>query len=73
MIAILTCNGYRVEATTNSIETAVRMCRELEDASADGYGRVVTQDGVIVADRDGEYPEEQYVDVATRVGMYDYE
>jgi len=75
MICVVTCKNYRIEATDlPSVEAAIKQCDALERAANDGYARVVSVDGVMVADAEGEYPyESRYVDAATQTGMYDRE
>ena len=73
MICILTCKNYHIEASDlPSVAAAIQQCDALERAADDGYARVVSVDGVMVADADGEWPfESRYVDAATQTGMYD--
>ena len=75
MICILTCRNYHIEASDlPSVAEAIKQCDALERAANDGYARVVSVDGVMVADAEGEYPyESRYVDAATQTGMYDRE
>ena len=75
MLCILTCKNYRIEARDlPSMEAAIKACGDLERAANDGYARVVSEDGMMVADADGEYAyESRYVDAATATGMYDRE
>lgn len=72
MYCIITCNGYTVEGTAATLLGAIAECARRETASGDGYARVVSHDGKLVADADGPFPpEEKYVDHATMTGMYD--
>ena len=73
MLCILTCKNYRIEASNlPSMEAAIKACGDLERASNDGYARVVSEDGVMVADADGEWSYEgRGGDAATATGMYD--
>lgn len=70
--SVLTCDGYRVEARAETLRAAVGLAGDLERQSGDGFARVVSLDGQIVADADGSYSDpERYVDAATQTGMYD--
>lgn len=73
MICILTCRNYHIEASDlPSVAVAIKQCAALERAANDGYARVVSVDGVMVADADGEWPYEgRCGDAATATGMYD--
>lgn len=72
MYHVLTCDGYHVEAVESTMRLAVARCRSLERESGDGYGRVVSHDGRLVADSEGPFSDpEHYVDAATQTGMYD--
>ena len=73
MLCILTCKNYRIEARDlRSMEAAIKACGDLERAANDGYARVVSEDGVMVADADGEWPYEgRHHDAATATGIYD--
>jgi len=71
---VLTCNGYTVEATAETLDEAVRLCSERELATLDSYARVVSYDGRLVADADGPREERHGsppYDAATATGMYD--
>lgn len=69
---VLTCNGYRVEALAATLRQAVGLCQSLERDAGDGYARVVSLDGRIVADAEGSRNDpERSTDAATATGMYD--
>jgi hypothetical protein len=69
---ILTCDGYHVECSAKTLREAVGLCNDLERSSNDGFARVVTLYGSIVADAEGSRSDpERYVDAATQTGMYD--
>jgi hypothetical protein len=70
---VLTCNGYKVERENiPTLREAIAECIELERVANDGYVRVVTLDGQIVADAEGSHSDpERGMDAATQTGMYD--
>lgn len=69
---VVTCDGFRVEATWPTLREAIADVRERERSSGDGWARVVTRDGQIIADADGSYSDpERCTDAATQTGMYD--
>ena len=69
---VLTCDGYVMESSWATLSEALGACRESERASADGFARVITLDGQIIADSDGLRSDpDRYVDAATQTGMYD--
>ena len=71
---VLTCNGYTIEATWPTLHEAITDCDKRERTTGDGYARIVSQDGQIIADADGAYDDpERYTDAATLTGMYDYD
>jgi len=54
---LLTCDGYAVIRVLAPEENASAACREAEEERDDGYACLVSQDGVLVADADGDWEE----------------
>jgi len=74
MITILSCNGYKVEATATTLREAVVLCRELEVRASDSFARVILDNGTLVGDCEGLWrysPGAPPYDSATATGMYD--
>lgn len=55
MYHVLTCNGYKIDGTFESLCEAIEYCRARESKTGDGWARVVSCDGQFVADSDGEW------------------
>lgn len=62
MYYVLTCDGYKTETDSegtalpfSTIDDAVAWCRQREEAVNDGFCRVVTCNGELVADAEGEW------------------
>jgi hypothetical protein len=75
MYAILTCNGYTVEARAQTIAEAIEICGKREREANDNYARVVQCDGQLVADVGGEWPKyepSQYERQEASFGEHDY-
>jgi len=69
---VLTCDGYRRETEASTLRSAIRAAIDLERRTKDGFARVVSLDGRLVADAEGAYPREPHVpDAATQRGDYD--
>lgn len=70
--SVLTCDGYRVESVWPTLHEAVAECGERERATGDGFARLVSLDGQLIADAEGSYSDpERCMDAATQTGMYD--
>lgn len=52
-ITILTCNGYTPEASTRDLSDAAGLCALLEEQASDGFARVASHDGQLIADSEG--------------------
>ncbi len=53
MYTILTCNGYTAEASTRHASDVAGFCALLEEQSNDGFSRVASCNGQLVADSEG--------------------
>jgi hypothetical protein len=56
MFSVFTCNGYTSEKTTDTLSEAIAYCQMRERDSGDGFARVVSCEGRLVADAEGAYP-----------------
>lgn len=57
MYYVLTCNGYKIEQSCETLSEAIKVCGQNETASNDGFARVVSHNGKLVADIEGEWAE----------------
>lgn len=53
--SVLTCNRYTSEKTCDTIDEAIAWCAMRERDTNDGYARVVSHDGRLVADTSGPW------------------
>jgi len=56
MYQVLTCNGYTTEQSCETLSEAISACIHKETVSNDGFVRVVSHNGRLIADCEGEWP-----------------
>ena len=55
MYQVLTCNDYITEQSCETLSEAILACIHKETVSNDGFCRVVSHNGRLVADSEGEW------------------